>query len=199
MAWFIQEEITTGNWHGFKSSRNGPTFTHLFYADDLILFTKASKKRLPCYQESSRHLLQCFKPKNKPLQIKNLLLFLHSPPTSLRSLLMSLESQPLGTLKDILELQSSPIKEIQELMISLPIGKKILFPWWLRRLTLINSVTIAIPTHLMQCNLLPPKICKEIDRLTRNFLWGDSIQKKKIHLKNWDLVDRPKFLGGLGI
>ena len=69
----------------------------------------------------------------------------------------------------------------------------------LGRLTLINSITTAIPTHLMQCNLLPPKICKEIDKLNCNFLWGDSIQKKKIHLKNLDLVDRPKFFGGLGI
>ena len=67
-----------------------------------------------------------------------------------------------------------------------------------RRLTLIISVMTAIPTHLMQCTL-PPKICKEIDKFNRNFLWGDSIQKKKIHLKNWDSVVKPKLLGGLGI
>ena len=52
------------------------------------------------------------------------------------------------------------------------------------RFTLINSVTTAIPTHIMQCTLLPTKICKEIDKLNRNFLWGDFDSKKKLHLKN---------------
>jgi hypothetical protein len=33
------------------------------------------------------------------------------------------------------------------------------------QLTLIQSITSAIPTHLMQCVLLPSKICKGMDRL----------------------------------
>ncbi|GMY29704.1 putative RNA-directed DNA polymerase [Fagus crenata] len=67
------------------------------------------------------------------------------------------------------------------------------------RCTLINSVSSAIPTHVMQCCLLPSKTCVELDKLNRNFLWGDSSAKKKLHLIKWDSVSRPKEEGGLGI
>ena len=67
------------------------------------------------------------------------------------------------------------------------------------RLTLVNSITSVIPTHIMQCNLLPTKICNELDRISRNFLWGDATSSKKMHVVNWDIVTLPKHLGGLGI
>lgn len=51
------------------------------------------------------------------------------------------------------------------------------------RLTFINAVTIAIPTHVMQCT----------------FLWEETTQKRKIHLLSWHIVTKPKWLGGLGI
>ena len=51
----------------------------------------------------------------------------------------------------------------------------------------------------MQSALLPHHICKEIDKTNKNFLWGDTDPYKKLHLKNWDTVKSPKFLGGLGI
>ncbi|KAF3959485.1 hypothetical protein CMV_015706 [Castanea mollissima] len=51
----------------------------------------------------------------------------------------------------------------------------------------------------MQSTLLPQQICKEIDKINRNFFWGDTEACKKIHLKNWSTVTSPKFIGGLGI
>lgn len=62
---------------------------------------------------------------------------------------------------------------------------------------LINSVTSAMPIHLMQCTLLPAKICHEFDKINRNFLKGDSPSRKKIHAINWST--KPKHLSGLGI
>lgn len=38
-----------------------------------------------------------------------------------------------------------------------------------------------------------------MDQLNRDFLWGDTDQKRKIHLTGWDMICRPKSNGGLGI
>jgi hypothetical protein len=65
--------------------------------------------------------------------------------------------------------------------------------------TLISSVTSTIPTHVMECCLLPNPICKKLDKLNRDFLWDDTSTTKKLHLLNWKTVTRPKSEGGLGI
>lgn len=41
------------------------------------------------------------------------------------------------------------------------------------RTTLIQSVTPAIPTYSMQTMVIPKQVCNDIDRINRNFLWGD--------------------------
>ena len=46
---------------------------------------------------------------------------------------------------------------------------------------------------------LPPKILKGVDKLNRNFIWGSSDSKKKLHLIGWNKVTRDKEEGGLGI
>ncbi|KAL6199672.1 hypothetical protein ACLB2K_029455 [Fragaria x ananassa] len=66
------------------------------------------------------------------------------------------------------------------------------------RLTLVQSVTASIPIYAMQTAKLPLSLCESIDKANRNFLWGDSNEKKKIHLINWESVCKPKHRGGLG-
>lgn len=51
----------------------------------------------------------------------------------------------------------------------------------------------------MQTNKLPQSVCKQLDRLNRNFLWRDQLTKRKVHLVNWRQVCKSKQDGGLGI
>ncbi|KAL7207488.1 hypothetical protein ACSBR1_029440 [Camellia fascicularis] len=67
------------------------------------------------------------------------------------------------------------------------------------RATLINSVTSALLAYMMQTMDLPANVCKDMDRLNKNILWGDVGTSKKIHLVNWATVCNSKKLGGLGI
>lgn len=51
----------------------------------------------------------------------------------------------------------------------------------------------------MQSVLLPKAICDEIDKFCRGFIWGDSAERRKIHLISWDNVCSPKQCEGLGL
>jgi hypothetical protein len=67
------------------------------------------------------------------------------------------------------------------------------------RATLIQSVSEAILAYVMQCTPLPAKVCDNLDALNRNFLWGSTVDKRKLHLVNWKKVTQPKRFRGLGL
>ena len=49
------------------------------------------------------------------------------------------------------------------------------------RVVLIQASSLAIPAYIMQSNLLPSKVLEGIDRVNRNFLWGSTENKGKMH------------------
>ncbi|KAK7260043.1 hypothetical protein RIF29_25765 [Crotalaria pallida] len=57
----------------------------------------------------------------------------------------------------------------------------------------------ALPSYIMQTNLIPRRVCDDLDKLNRSFLWGHSDGSRRIHLVNWNDVCRPKLHGGLGL
>ncbi|KAJ1377867.1 Endonuclease/exonuclease/phosphatase superfamily [Sesbania bispinosa] len=67
------------------------------------------------------------------------------------------------------------------------------------RITLVQSVLRALPTYVMQTTMLPKAVCRALERLMRNFLWGASRDKKAWHSISWEKICKPKQLGGLGI
>ena len=67
------------------------------------------------------------------------------------------------------------------------------------RVILSQSITSTIPNYVMQSVALPPKIMQGIDKLNRNFIWGSSENRKKVHLIGWGKVTKAKEEGGLGI
>ncbi|PKI46327.1 hypothetical protein CRG98_033303 [Punica granatum] len=67
------------------------------------------------------------------------------------------------------------------------------------RAVLINSTCAAIPSYFMQCSRLPKTTISNLDKINRDFLWGSTSDKKKLHLVSWEVITRPKSMGGLGI
>lgn len=56
------------------------------------------------------------------------------------------------------------------------------------RVTLTQLVTSAIPSYLMQGCFLPSRVLNCLDKLNRDFIWGSSEVKKKMHMINWEKV-----------
>ena len=88
---------------------------------------------------------------------------------------------------------------IVERVISKLSGWKAKFLSFAGRTMLIKSVMAAIPNHVMQGVALRSHLCEKLDKINRDFLWGSSTEKKRLHLVAWSKVIKPKEEGGLGI
>ena len=65
------------------------------------------------------------------------------------------------------------------------------------RLVLIKAVVSSILEYDMQCYKLSAKVCEDVNKLTRDFLWGSTVEKKKRHLFGWNKVTKPIDMGVL--
>ena len=63
---------------------------------------------------------------------------------------------------------------------------------------LIKSVARAIPVYSMACFKIPRGLCEHINSLIRKFWWGSKQGDRKVAWVSWEVMTRPKYLGGLG-
>lgn len=56
---------------------------------------------------------------------------------------------------------------------------------FMSRATLVQSISSTIANYNMNTIMIPQSICVDIDKINRNFLWGDTEDKKKVHLIKW--------------
>ena len=63
------------------------------------------------------------------------------------------------------------------------------------RLTLLKSTLSSLLTYFLSLFTIPTHVANKIERLQRDFLWGDS----KTHWVGWDKVCAPLENGGLGV
>jgi len=201
----IEDKCTKGTWKPIKASVGGPAFSHLFFADDLLLFAKANPSNCRCVKEVIEEFCKRSGQKINPLKSK----VYFSP---------NVDRDRRAELCDILGFHSTPnlgsylgfpIRHAgssnQDLNFVLDRVKQRLASWKASLLSLagrkvlIQAATSAILSYIMQSYLLPARILDNLDRMNRNFLWGSSDSKRKIHWVGWKKVTRPVEEGGLGI
>lgn len=51
----------------------------------------------------------------------------------------------------------------------------------------------------MQIIQLPSYVIARLEQYQKNFLWGTTSQKKRLHMIKWEVIMTPKNEGGLGI
>ena len=67
------------------------------------------------------------------------------------------------------------------------------------RITLIQSCLTHLPSYFLSLFKIPASMAAKIERLQRDFLWSGVGEGKRDHLVRWDVVCKPKTIGGLGL
>ena len=186
---------------GFRANGRrgrGVCVSHLLFVDDTILFCDADEEQilhvrmlLLCFQVVTGLKINALKSEIVPMrEVPNIHILAEILGCRIGSLPMTHLGMPLGAS------HKSPI-------VWNPILEKIerkLAGWKLYlskggRLTLLKSTLSSLPTYYLSLFTILTHVANKIERLQRDFLWGNS----KTRLVGWDKVCAPLKNGGLGV
>ncbi|CAL1381633.1 unnamed protein product [Linum trigynum] len=201
----IKESIDRKAWKSITLSKDGPPLTHLFFADDLVLFAEADQKQgeeiLACLdrfcgasgERVNKDKSCVFFSKNTKDQVK----------TRISDTLGIQQTNNLGRYLGVPVIHGRVTKDTYKYILE-KIDKR-LSGWKARSLSLAGRVTLAVsvlnalPNYVMQTAVLPISVCDTIDRKVRAFVWGAEEGRGKAHLVKWETICKPKEEGGLGL
>ncbi|XP_027121672.1 uncharacterized protein [Coffea arabica] len=200
----IRQAAASRKISGLKISRNGPSITHLFFADDSLIFCKATKDQA---MELMRVLQEYALGSGQVINLeKSSILFSKNVRIQLKQEIC----QAMGNMQSVtqgkyLGLPMVVSRSKQQLFGYVKSNVQQRMSRWTNRLLstagkeiLLKSIALAMPTYTMSCFKLPSRLCKELSSLLSNFWWGESNGKNKVHWCSWRKLTLSKNKGGLG-
>ena len=189
---------------GVALCRQGPKITHLFFADDSLLFTRATntacekiKLILEQYEKASGQQINwdkttIFFSKSTPVPTQNAI------KESLNVPIIRQYEKYLGLPSLIGRNRAESFAQIKERVWQKLKGWKEKLLSQAGREVLIKAVAQEIPAYSMSCFRLPIKLCHDLEALIRRFWWSNNPDQKKIHWVSWKQLCAPKKRGGMG-
>ena len=189
---------------GVAASARGSRISHLFFADDSLIFCKVMEKErakvqriLQVYESSSgqqmnRNKTALFFSRNTPTHIQDAIKSrfgaqVIKPHESYLGLPLLIGKSKKNTFTQLKHKLASKLAGWKEKLLS-NVGKEVL----------IKAVAQAIPSYTMSCFKLPNGLCDEMTRMVRQFWWGQVKNEKKVAWMSWERMCLPKDKGGLG-
>jgi hypothetical protein len=200
----IKKAERDGDIQGISLCREGPKITHLFFADDSLLFSKATPNAcekiqdiLDQYEKASgqqvnRDKTTIYFSKNTPEASQNVI------KEALEVPIIRQYEKYLGLPSLVGRNRSVSFTQIKERVWQKLKGWKEKLLSQAGREILIKAVAQAIPTYSMSCFRLPAKLCNELEAMVRRFWWSNNPEQRKIHWVAWRKLCQPKQKGGLG-
>ncbi|GAB2298359.1 hypothetical protein Dimus_038529 [Dionaea muscipula] len=204
LNWLFKRARELGLINGILLGSGDLRLTHLQFADDTILFCADDMIEI----QNVKMILKCFE------LMSGLRVNFH------KSVVCGLgvSKEKTSALADVFNCQVQPLP-FKYLGIPLGANPRLVKTWkpvidrcrkrlasWKRRylsmagrLVLIKSVLSSLPLYFLSLFKMPEGVAQEIDKLRARFLWGDSVDRKKLHLIRWANVIKAKSDGGLGV
>ncbi|KAL5563016.1 hypothetical protein UlMin_032763 [Ulmus minor] len=188
---------------GFNSARGLPSLQHLFFADDIFLFGKATTFEATqfrsCLDTFCSWSGQSFN------SHKSNILFSHNTKRDLEEQITGiLQFERIPILSHYLGLPLFHGKRIHDFAFLMDKLDKKLAGWKAKllskasRLVLIKSVAQAIPNYVMQSTTIPKSVSEKMDSRMRSFWWGArDTSARPLCLRSWDKICTPNSVGGL--
>ncbi|KAL5567823.1 hypothetical protein UlMin_024398 [Ulmus minor] len=193
-----------GRIQGMRCGQNGPIISHLFFADDSLLFSEAStdsclavKEALTWYETASGQLVSysksavCFGPNVAADHADQMTASLGVPKVGCHEKYLGL---PCLSGKNKRRLFAS----IKDRVWNKLSGWKSKFLSTGGREVLTKAIIQSIPTYSMSMFKLPFSLIKELHRLCAQFWWGGNNEKKRMHWCTWERLCVHKLNGGMG-
>ncbi|XP_019192477.1 PREDICTED: uncharacterized protein LOC109186787 [Ipomoea nil] len=203
LSLLLQQAQLRGDLHGCRVARGAPPISHLFFADDSLLFFRATaqeasvvKQCLAAYEEMSGQAVNYYK--SSICYSKNT------------------RDEQREEVADILGVVQAPnFGKYLGLPSFVGRNKRAVFYYiddkirqrigsWNKKLlsqagkeVLLKSVAQSMPTFSMSVFLLPLNTCTAIERAMNRYWWRAK-DDQGIHWKAWDKLCIPKKYGGLG-
>ena len=189
--------------HGVCCSQNGPSITHLLFADDILLFFNASLSKCHIIKEFF-HVYELASGQ-KINSDKSSIFFSTNTLQSLQEIKYFFNANSNVPLEKYLGLppiigkgKKQAFEDIKSKVQSKLCGWKGKLLSQASRETIIKSVAQAIPIYAMNCFLLPLGLCDDINSMMGQFWWGQKNEEKKIHWLSWKHMCLAKKDRGLG-
>lgn len=201
----INKKCMKKEWTPLKASKHNMGISHLFFTDDLMLFAKADKSGAKSIKEVLNKF--CKESGQEVSAQKSSVYFSPNVPSNIKqdicNMLDILETLALGKYLGFPINHKGAARNrynfITKRVISKIAGWKARFLSFVRRTVHIKSVMTAVSNHVMQGAALSIHLCDKLNKINKDFLWGSSMEKKKLHLVGWSKVIRQKEERGLGI
>ncbi|XP_060974139.1 uncharacterized protein LOC133039295 [Cannabis sativa] len=200
----IQEAERADEIHGLKFGKEGIRLSHLFFADDSIIFLDASpsecrklKTIIAEYSMLSGQQINftkselCVGSKIKQEDGNTLAAELGVNLVECHTKYLGMPATVGRRKKEVFEYIRAKIRA------KLQGWKANLFSQAGREI-LLKAIIQAMPTYVMSCFRLPKELIKDIHSMMARFWWGSSDSKHKIHWGKWNKLCKPKEKGGMG-
>jgi hypothetical protein len=185
LSWLLKSRNQSSNLSGIKVAPSAPMVSNLLFADDSLLFLKASSENAQEVRDALQVYCSAFG--QQVNMDKSSIHFAKGCSGQLREEIKgildvhneTLSEKYLGMPSDVGNSINGAFKYLRD-----RVWKKV--QGWLEMLlsvagkeVLIKAVAQAIPTFSMSCFRLPRGLCQHINALLRNFWWGSKEGKRR--------------------